>query len=242
MMIGGSRNAIELDDGTLLFAVGTREGNERIFLSKDKGKTWKNSYHARFPDFQINDPKLYWCNLFQEAFLYKGDFGKIYAVMRVDERYFDPLPGTELPDKEEKGDQSERMVVYETSDKGKTWHDRRDFGTYGEMYPSILKLRDGRLLLTYTVRALNPRKGLRAVLGHEDEDGLHFDFENDVILIEAKTPEDAYSGGGFGNTVQLDDSTLVTPYSYADPARAQTNDIAGSCLELARWKLPPRAR
>lgn len=238
LMIGGTRNFIELDDGTLLFGTGSREGNERIFVSKDNGKTWDNTRKAEFPDFQIKDPKLYWCNLFQEAFLYKGDYGKIYAIMRVDERYYDPLPGTEYPDEEEKTDQSERMVMYESTDEGKTWVNRKDVGTYGEMYPSVLKLQDGRLLLTYTVRNLNPRKGVRAVFGYEDEDGLHFNYDEDQIIIEAKSPADAYSGGGFGNTVQLDDGTLVTPYSYANPALATTNDITHACLEVVRWKLP----
>lgn len=161
--------------------------------------------------------------------------------MRCDERYFDPLPGTEFPDKDEKDDQSERMVVFTSSDEGKTWLNRQDVGTYGEMYPSIIKLQDGRLLLTYTVRALNSRKGVRAVFGYEDEGGLHFDFENDMIIIEAKSPANAYSGGGFGNTIQLADGTLVTPYTYADPGHSTEDDIGGSRLEVVQWKLPTRS-
>ncbi len=231
-MIGGSHNVLELDDGTVLFCVGTREAYERVWVSKDSGKTWDNGRVATFANFKPPEPKHYWCNLFQEAFLYKGDFGKIYAVMRVDERYFDPLPGTELPDKEAKDDQSERMVMFESTDQGKTWGNRKDLGTYGEMYPSIIKLQDGRLLFTYTVRALSPRIGVRAVLGYEDEDGLHFDFEHDQIIIESKSPEGAYSGGGFGNTVQTADGTLVTPYTYTDGKHLHA--------ELARWKLPPK--
>jgi hypothetical protein len=229
-MIGGSHNVLELDDGTLLCGVGTREGYERVWVSKDSGKTWDNSRVATFEDFILDDPKLYWCSLFQESYLYKGDRDKIYAVLRVDERYFEPLPGTELPDKEAKDDQSERMVVFESADEGRTWGNRKNLGTYGEMYPSIIKLQDGRLLLTYTVRALSPRIGVRAVLGYEDEDGLHFDFESDLIVIESKSPEGAYSGGGFGNTVQLDDGTLLTPYTFTDGKNLHA--------ELARWRLP----
>jgi len=69
-------------------------------------------------------------------------------------------------------------------------------------------------------------------LGYEDEDGLHFDFEHDQIIIESKSPEGAYSGGGFGNTVQTADGTLVTPYTYTDGKHLHA--------ELARWKLPPK--
>jgi len=124
-------------------------------------------------------------------------------------------------------------VVFQSTDEGRTWSNKKDLGTYGEMYPSILKLQDGRLLLTYTVRALSPRIGVRAALGYEDENGLHFDFENDVIIIEAKSPEGAYSGGGFGNTVQNADGTLVTPYTYTDGKNLHA--------EVARWKLPPQS-
>ncbi len=70
--------------------------------------------------------------------------------------------------------------------------------------------------------------------GYEDENGLHFDLEHDRVVIGAKTPEGKYSGGGFGNTVQLADGTLVTPYTYMDQDDTMHADVA-------RWKLPPQA-
>ena len=232
-MIGGSHNVLELDDGTVLCAVATREGYERVWVSKDSGKTWDNSRAATFEGVEIPDPKLYWCGLFQEAWLHKGDTGKIYAICRVDDRYFPPEPGQKRPEGRHE-DQSDCMQIFESSDLGKTWGNRKSLGTYGEMYPSITKLQDGRLLLTYTVRNWNPSLGVRAVLGYEDEAGLHFDLEHDRVVIEAKTPEGKYSGGGFGNTVQLADGTLVTPYTYMDQ-----DDTMHA--EVARWKLPPKA-
>ena len=51
------------------------------------------------------------------------------------------------------------------------------------------------------------------------------------LVLDAKTPPDKPSGGGFGPTVQLKDDTLVTPYSY----RGQDNQPH---LEVVRWKLP----
>jgi hypothetical protein len=240
-MIGGSHNVLELDDGTVLCAITTREGYERIWISKDSGKTWDKNTIATFEGFTLKDPQLYWCGLFQEAFLFKGDTDKIYAILRVDDRYFPPEPGEKRPEGNHE-DQSDCMHIFQSSDQGKTWTNRKSLGTYGEMYPSIIKLQDSRLLLTYTVRNWNPSLGVRAVLGYEDEDGLHFDLETDRIVLEDKTAEGEYSGGGFGNTVQLADGTLVTPYTYMDKNKqASGNDLAGSRLELVRWELPPIA-
>ena len=94
---------------------------------------------------------------------------------------------------------------------------------------------DGRLLLTFTQRESygedRPPLGLRALVGTELDDDLAFDFDGDVIFVEAHTPLGQDSGGGFGNTVQLDDGTLVSAYSYRDA------DGELHC-EVARWRLP----
>jgi len=50
------------------------------------------------------------------------------------------------------GSQLTVIRCFSSSDLGKTWRNRRPLGTCGEVYPSILELQDGRLLLTYTVR------------------------------------------------------------------------------------------
>ena len=91
---------------------------------------------------------------------------------------------------------------------------------------------DGRLVLQRaTVRALRPPLGVHAVLGKEVPDGFRFDFEHDRLVIDQKTPVGNPSGGGFGPTVQLDDGTLVTSYSW----RTADDQIQ---LEVARWRLP----
>ena len=61
--------------------------------------------------------------------------------------------------------------------------------------------------------------------GFEKPDGFVFDFQHDRIELDTKTALGQHSGGGFGNTVQLDDGTLVTSYSYRQ-ADAQTCVIA----------------
>ena len=62
---------------------------------------------------------------------------------------------------------------------------------YGEMYQSVLRLKDGPLLFTFTVRAaVKPNEsplGVRAVLGVENPDGFQFDFQLDRIVLDTKT-------------------------------------------------------
>jgi len=129
-------------------------------------------------------------------------------------------------------------VLYRSKDGGANWTIEELGSYYGEMYPSFLRLQDGRLLFTFTVRAAVPPRlpplGVRAVLGRETHDGFEFDFEHDRIMLDTKTPIGRDSGGGFGPTVQLDDGTLVTSYSYAGPGpRGDDKHV-----EVVRWRLP----
>ena len=96
---------------------------------------------------------------------------------------------------------------------------------------SLLRLRDRRLLLTFTVRDRNPPLGVRALVGAETDDGFGFDFGRDRIMLDTRTPIGKSQGGGFGPTVQLDDGTLVTSYSYR-------GDDNRTHLEVVRWKAP----
>src|SRR5262249_45099396 len=120
---------------------------------------------------------------------------------------------------------------YFSDDAGKTFRRGDEFGDYGEMYMSLLRLQDRRLLLTFTVRDLRPPLGVRALVGAETADGFRFDFAADRLLLDARAPVGEPQGGGFGPTVQLADRTLVTSYSYRT-ADDQTH------LEVVRWRLP----
>ena len=221
-----SRNLLELQDGSLIFGVSAPGEIVQLWRSYDKGASWDKSVECQFEG--IDKSKLWW-PFFAETFFSAGQNDKIYGIFRVDPKVFPPLTGTEAPT--EHSDQFERMIVYTSTDAGKTWGNRQDLGYYGEMYPAILRLHSGRLLLTFTVRALRPPLGVRAVLGQEDADGLHFDFEHDRLMIDAKTPVGAGQGGGFGPTVQLPDGILVTSYSYRGED-GQTH------VEVVRWRLP----
>src|SRR5439155_20960751 len=100
-------------------------------------------------------------------------------------------------------DQADHFILFSSKDEGKTFDRIRDFGDYGEMYLSILRLQDKRLLLTFTVRDLRPPLGVRAIPGRETEDGVEFDFLKDRVMLDTRTPIEKAKGGGFGTTVQL---------------------------------------
>jgi hypothetical protein len=212
-------------------------------------------------------PVDYSLSVFFEGYVWQSRSSeKLYCIARVDTRYY-PLPGrsvsalelasanvsaasyclppvARIPQSldEPYFDQVDRLKVFTSTDMGHTWQPSRDLGDYGYMYPSILELQGGRLLLTYTVRSIDPPLGVRAVLGTEGKDGLEFNFDHDVIMIDSRTPIGRRSGGGFGPTIQLDDGTLVTSYSYWPPDDKRkpceySPPYIAQC-EVARWRLP----
>ena len=128
-------------------------------------------------------------------------------------------------------------------------------GSTGEMYNRLLRLHDGRVLMAFTVRCGRDVQnfptshhkcttttdgfniGMRAVLSTDD--GASFSFDRDRMVIDAQPAgppggRGDPSGGGYGNTVQLPDGVLVTPYSYRKPG---SDGYAVSAV--VRWKLPP---
>jgi len=228
--ICSSRNVLELRDGSLILGVGTKWGRDYLFRSDDGGATWRRTEACKFELFEDEkDRERLQFPLWGEAVFWEAANGDLLAISRVDSKVFPRLPGSDRPDGH--WDHHDRLVLYRSRDGGRYWSFSELGSYYGEMYPAILRLQDGRLLLTFTVRDLRPPLGVRAVLGREREDGFEFDFERDRLMIDVSTPLDKESGGGFGRTVQLDDGTLVTSYSYMG------EDDRTHC-EVARWRLP----
>lgn len=218
-----TRNVLQLADGALLVGADYDGGGGPFFVwrSTDGGQTWDKSQRCEPRDFQSQ-----YGFFGGETWLWQAPSGKIWALVRVD--------SNELPIKDRPiqagNDQADHFILFSSSDGGKSFDRMGDFGDYGEMYMSLLRLRDKRLLLTFTVRDLKPPLGVRALVGSETEDGFEFDFAHDRIMLDIKTGS-RFQGGGFGPTVQLEDGTLVTSYSY----RAEDDK---SHLEVVRWKLP----
>lgn len=220
-----SRNVLEMPDGTLYLGVDYDGGGGPYFFwrSKDKGKTWERDRKCEPVGF-----KSIYGFFGGETWLWPAKSGKIWALVRVDSNEY-PIEGRAKI--KAKDDQSDHFVLYSSKDEGRSFQRVADFGDYGEMYMSILRLKDRRLLLTFTVRDLRPPLGVRALIGTETDDGFAFDFAKDRLLLDTRTPIGKSQGGGFGPSVQLADGTLITSYSY----RGGDNKTH---LEVVRWKLP----
>jgi hypothetical protein len=219
-----SRNVLECADGSLLLGVDYDGGGGPHFTwrSTDKGKTWERDRRCAIDGF-----RSVYGFYGGETWLWQARSGRVWALVRVDSNEM-PIAGRPIKSRD---DQSDHFRLYASDDLGRTFRFRGDFGDYGEMYMSLLRLGGGRLLLTFTVRDLKPPLGVRGLVGEETADGFRFDFAHDRLMIDVHTPAGRSQGGGFGPTVRLDDGTLVTSYSYRD-AGDRTR------LEIVRWKLP----
>ena len=220
-----SRNVLELADGTLLVGADYDGGGGPYFVwrSTDRGQTWERNRPCEPKNFSSQ-----YGFFGGETWLWPARSGKIWALCRVDSN---ELPIADRPI-QATDDQSDHFILFASGDQGRSFDRVSDIGDYGEMYMSIQRLRDSRLLLTFTVRDLHPPRGVRAVPGKETEDGFEFDLNADRLQLDTATPLDMAQGGGFGPTVQLADETLVTSYSYRG-ADSKTH------MEVVRWRLPP---
>ena len=235
-----TRNVLEMADRSLLAGISENVVNCRNFMwrSFDSGRTWSEKYPAHFEDLPENYPKM----VLGEAYLWQARSGKIYVILRVGLYKSWPIEGTTDPGT---NDHSERMVVYSTTDIGHNWQKVGDLGGYGQHYPSILRLHDGRLLLTFTMREpFEPNvfpHGMRAVVGHETEDGFEFDLRHDRIMLDTKGKHARYPeswSGCLGGTVQVDDGTLVSVYAYGGHPDGNANKKIDFDTEVSRWRLP----
>lgn len=197
-----------------------------LWRSWDNGKTWDKTVIPDTGSWSDVD------GFFSQSVTYCTRVGKLLHTTRVDGT--GPhwkIPGVEPP--QGAGDQLDRTMLWDSTNHGLTWrrhHGTGTFGTYGEMYPRFLRLRDERLLLTFTVRSNSTDGyplGLRAVISQDDGDTWNFGHDRLVISYV----NEGASGGGFGNTIQLADETLVSVYSYR-------GKDGKTHVEAVHWSLP----
>ncbi|MDP7276977.1 MAG: sialidase family protein [Planctomycetaceae bacterium] len=202
-------------------------GNVFLWQSRDGGKTWDKTLRPDTKGWIDVD------GFFCQSVTYAGERGRLLHVVRVDRSgphwKLAVRPGEKLAG----NDNADRSMLWISSDSGRSWRKHKDggrFGTYGEMYPRFTKLADGRLMLTFTVRSGstdgNPL-GVRAILSRDD--GETWDFRHDRMVISYENT--GASGGGFGNTIQNADGSLVSVYSYRKPD-------GKTYIESVRWRLP----
>jgi hypothetical protein len=221
-----SRNILGLNDGSLILGVGAGTSTDYLWRSFDQGQTWDKSLESQVIGYDEAANGVPW---YGEMVFVQAANGDLLGIDRSNPDALPPIPDTQIPPA---SDLTSRMALFRSRDGGQTWTLDPPIGSYyGEMYPSLRRFPDNRVLFTFTVRSLRPPLGVQAVLGTWGETGFSPNFNSDRLLLDEKTPLDQPSGGGFGNTVQLPDGILVTAYSYRG---ADTETHA----EVLRWMLP----
>ena len=224
-MVYSSRNIIELKSGEYIMGIGCGHNKDYLFKSKDQGKTWQIERAAIY-GFD-NDGYEY--SIFQEGVFHITESGRLLLFARCDIRRMkfntkiEGLPDFDFESSDFGSDHYDVEIIFESNDDGCTWSLVSAIPvSAGSMYPSICNLGGNKYLFTYTQRIPTEKfhMGVCAIVFEEESNGkLRFDTESDIIIIDEKTPDYYDSGGGFGNTIMLEDGTFITPYSYlhADP-------------------------
>ncbi len=196
--VNSPHGPINLSDGRLLYPGKAIYGDDSVGVceSRDDGQTW--SWLAKIPTRPGDQSAAY-----HELHAVEANNGTLICHIRNENK-----------------NQENETLQSESSDGGKTWTIPKSIGVWG--LPShLLKLRDGRLLMTYGHR--------RAPLGNQarvsDDHGKTW---SPPILISS----DGVSGDlGYPSTVECDDGTMVTVWYEV---------LAGSPLaqlRQARWRL-----
>ena len=208
---------IELADGRL-FLVGIetsqgrreRQGDILAAESRDQGRTWSVvGRMPMFPAFPGDDPEgyAYLC----EPHVVETAPGRLLVMARYEERV---RPGYTRG--------RNHLWQCMSEDGGRTWTEPRPTEIVGKP-PHLLRLRDGRILVTYGYR--EAPHGERACLSADG--GQSWDYANEIVLVD-----DAPSGDlGYPATVELDDGLLLTVHYQQERAGEKT------CLLATRWRL-----
>jgi hypothetical protein len=228
--------------------------NSGGFLSRseDGGKTWQRTDIAELDTYvscsspwstlQLRDGRVLRCFMVRAG---AGDSGDVFVTTTRDGR--SAVTVRAMGDPEERLRFTEETLAYETADGviwlltrveggddhlwqaisrdgGQTWTSARS-GIKGHPPSGLVRLADGRLVLTYGYR--HPPYGIRAVLSRDE--GLTWDTDRIITLRN--------DGGGYDlgypvSTV-LPDGTVVTLYYFTDAAEGITH------IAATRWQVPP---
>jgi Neuraminidase (sialidase) len=135
---------------------------------------------------------------FDETSLCDLGGGRMIAVMRRSRSGSPGKPGYQ---------DDESTWQADSDDGGRTWGEpRRVTGTW-EHPADVIRLQDGRILLTYGRR--QPPCGIQGMVSRDD--GNTWDYDNKIFLVGDASATDQ----GYPSTVQRDDGTIVTVY-YSD--------------------------
>lgn len=197
--VNSPHGPVQLADGRLLYAGKELwHGEHRIGVcdSTDDGQTW--NWLAVIPTRQGDDPKNY---------------HELHAVDTTDGRIIVQI-------RNHNKNSSGETLQCESSDGGKTWSEPHSIGVWG--LPShLLRLNDGRLLMTYGHR--RPPYGNQARVSSDQ--GRTW---SEPIIVSG---DGAGGDLGYPSTVQLSDGSLLSVWYEL------LKDSPRSVLRQARWTL-----
>lgn len=184
----------------------SRYNRSYVFFSEDDGKTWKDPVLLGEKGVFMNPAAG---NFNETAILFTGR-NRFVAAARTFTR-------------------SAELALLISGDRGRTWSIPEYMMGAGITGPDehpghLLRLNDGRILLTYGIR-----RGIHGIGARiSEDDGLT--WSRPMVVIE-------YGGndGGYPSSIQLADGTIVTAY-YSDKNRNHFRYHMG----VVRWKAPGR--
>jgi len=197
--VNSPHGPIQLSGGRLLYPGRSLWKEDRVGVaeSTDDGQTWR--WLAEIPARRGDDPKNY-----HELHGVEAADGRIIVQIRNHNKNHD-----------------HETLQAESADGGKTWSEPKSIGVWG--IPShLLRLKDGRLLMTYGYR--------RPPFGNQARTST----DNGRTWSEPVTISGDGMGGdlGYPSTVELDNGTLVSVWYE------RLNSSPNAVLRQARWKLP----
>lgn len=197
--------------------------------STDEGRTWSS---------EVKVPQ--WLGVNEVSLIVAGN-GDWVAACRIDEPpSFSRKPYPDL---------YSGLAVSVSKDQGKTWSKRNALFDFGRHHPSMVVLSDGRLLMTYVVRAGHPQTdsgfpqyGIEGVISNDHGQTWEVDHRYVLASWVGNIPVDAGPSHGWcspqsTSTVLLPDGSILTAFGIGlrnkpgDPVWLM--DVA-----LVKWRLP----
>jgi hypothetical protein len=198
-IVNSPHGPTQLRDGRLLYAGKQLWAGGKIGVveSADDGQTWR--WLTEIPARAGDHPEK--------------DYHELHAIETGDGRVIAQI-------RNHSGTNSGETLQSESTDGGKTWSEPRTIGVWG--LPShLLRLRDGRMLMTYGYR--------RAPFGNQ----ARISEDEGRTWGEAMTISADGAGGdlGYPSTAELSDGTLLTV--WYESLKGNPHAV----LRQARWKL-----
>lgn len=125
------------------------------------------------------------------------------------------------------GTKEEKILLFGSTDDGRTWNLKRDLTGSQQITGHLLKLRDGRILCTYGDRASPPgKKGVETIVSTDGGET----WSEPIRLADWNGPD-----GGYPSSVERADGQIVTGY-YASALPDQAADSTkGYHLGVIVW-------